>query len=54
MKILGFIMGNPLLVMTLAITMGLFISLPIKPTGENILDESTYGSLENLREKNAK
>jgi hypothetical protein len=40
--------------MILGTTLGLFISLSISPTNENILAENIFGPLENHQEKKEK
>ena len=54
MSILGRIITNILIVMILGITSGLFILLPTSPTGESILEENTFGRLENQKVRKEK
>ncbi len=50
----GFITASVLTGVLLAITLALFIALPVKQPEGNILEENTFGSLELQREKNVK
>jgi len=54
MKIHGCIWRDLLLVMMFWTTMVLFITLPISQTNDSTLGESIFGSIERLKEKNAK
>ena len=54
MRILGCTRVTPLLLMTLGITMGSSIALPIQQTESNILEESTLPKKENQKEENEK
>tara|TARA_B100000902_G_scaffold45674_1_gene53228 strand:- start:7 stop:171 length:165 start_codon:yes stop_codon:yes gene_type:complete len=54
MNTLGYTTMKALAHVTLGIVLGLFIVLPIHLMAVNILAGSTFGSLEHLKEKNAK
>ena len=54
MTIPGFIMARFLLLAILGTTLGLFISLPISPTTENMSEGNTSSLLERLRGRNEK
>ena len=54
MRIPGYIWINPLVGTILGTTLGLFISLPIPQTNENILEESTSGLSEHQKVRREK